>query len=138
MIVVGNDGEGDFIFGLDCVQVFFDCVNVLVIGVCDILGKNWQCVFYSFKGFGCSLGFVKLDLVGFGGEFSCFFVVVVFDVIFLFIIMGGIFFVMLSVLWLGVGICVYFGGNLNYFVICIFFVYISEEGDQGYKEIGWG
>lgn len=66
-IAAGNNGESEKAFSLNRVQVPSDCVNALSIGATDQIESGWKRASYSAVGPGRSPGFVKPDLVAFGG-----------------------------------------------------------------------
>lgn len=67
-VACGNNGE-DFDDPLLCrVQCPADGVNVLSIGAADRDGRKWQRAPYSAKGPGRSPGYVKPDVVAYGGS----------------------------------------------------------------------
>jgi hypothetical protein len=74
---VGNDGDLDRASGNARIQVPSDCVNGLAVGAADSTSPGqWKRADYSSIGPGRSPGFIKPDLVAFGGcEKEPFFVV---------------------------------------------------------------
>ena len=139
MIAVGNDGEGDTIAGLDRIQVPADCVNAMAIGACDSPDGTWTRAPYSSKGPGRSPGFVKPDLVDFGGVISRPFAVVALDIQqWRLAGMEGTSFAAPSVLRLGVGVRAHFGRSLNHLAIRALLIHTCECGVEDFTEIGWG
>ena len=66
-IAVGNDGEEDAKYGLNRIQVPSDSVNALAVGAVDSESNKWDKTSYSCVGPGRYPGFVKPDIVAFGG-----------------------------------------------------------------------
>ncbi len=69
-IAVGNTGDSNSEFGLNRVQVPSDCINAIAVGACDSQKQDWKRASYSSVGPGRSPGYVKPDLVAFGGSVS--------------------------------------------------------------------
>jgi hypothetical protein len=65
---VGNTGEADRAAGLARIQPCSDAVNGIGVGAADSLGAKWARASYSSIGPGRSPGFVKPDVVAFGGS----------------------------------------------------------------------
>lgn len=65
---VGNDGELDRAARLDRIQPPSDCVNAMSIGAIAGKAKNWKRAAYSCTGPGRRPGYVKPDVMAFGGE----------------------------------------------------------------------
>ena len=69
-VAVGNNGESDAALGLNRIQVPSDCINVLGIGACNSKSVLWSPAPYSAVGPGRRPGWVKPDLVAFGGSIA--------------------------------------------------------------------
>lgn len=67
-VAVGNNGTEDEELQLNRVQVPSDCVNVVAVGAADSTGAAWDRALYSAIGPGRSPGYVKPDLLAFGGS----------------------------------------------------------------------
>ena len=67
-VAVGNRGEENPATGYHRIQPPSDCVNALAVGAADSAGPKWKRAPYSCVGPGRSPGFVKPDLVAFGGS----------------------------------------------------------------------
>ncbi len=67
-IACGNNGENDRLGGLHRIQPPSDGVNMLGVGAADSFGTGWKRADYSACGPGRSPGYVKPDLVAFGGS----------------------------------------------------------------------
>lgn len=69
-VAVGNNGESDGALGLNRIQVPSDCVNALGIGACNSNTFLWSPAPYSAVGPGRRPGWVKPELVAFGGSIA--------------------------------------------------------------------
>lgn len=67
-VAVGNRGEESRDTGFHRIQPPSDCVNAVGVGACDSRGSGWKRAPYSCVGPGRCPGFIKLDLVSFGGS----------------------------------------------------------------------
>jgi hypothetical protein len=67
-VACGNNGEKDAALKLDRIQPPSDGVNMIAVGAADRLGTPWARALYSARGPGRSPGYVKPDLVSFGGS----------------------------------------------------------------------
>lgn len=67
-VAVGNNGDEDALLQLNRVQVPGDCVNAVAVGSANSVSSNWARAPYSAVGPGRSPGFVKPDLLAFGGS----------------------------------------------------------------------
>lgn len=67
-VAAGNNGEHDQLSGNARIQVPADCVNALAVGAADCDSHEWKRASYSAFGPGRSPGFIKPDLVAFGGS----------------------------------------------------------------------
>ncbi|MCY4304243.1 MAG: S8 family peptidase [Aestuariivita sp.] len=138
MIAVGNNGEGDSISGLDRIQVPADCVNAMAIGACDSPEKNWKRAPYSSKGPGRSPGFVKPDLVDFGGIINRPFVVVAPNMDLGLRATSGTSFAAPSAMRLATGVRAHFGKSLNHLSLRALLIHTCESGPEDITEIGRG
>jgi hypothetical protein len=75
-VAAGNNGERDWDAGNARIQVPADCVNALSVGSASNMMKNWQRAIYSAIGPGRRPGFVKPDVLAFGGDSSSYFHVI--------------------------------------------------------------
>ncbi len=69
-VACGNNGRDDRMLGLHRIQPPSDGVNMLAVGAADAPGSSWTRAAYSACGPGRSPGFVKPDLVAFGGSLA--------------------------------------------------------------------
>jgi hypothetical protein len=67
-LAVGNNGREDRASGNARVQVPSDCVNAIAVGAADSSKSTWKRASYSALGPGRSPGFVKPDVLSFGGS----------------------------------------------------------------------
>jgi hypothetical protein len=66
-VACGNNGENDKVLGLHRIQPPSDGVNMIAVGAANSSGASWQRAPYSACGPGRSPGYVKPDIVSFGG-----------------------------------------------------------------------
>lgn len=66
-VACGNNGQGDRALGLHRIQPPSDGVNMIAVGAANNPSPNWQRAPYSACGPGRSPGYVKPDIVSFGG-----------------------------------------------------------------------
>ena len=74
-VACGNNGESDAALGLNRIQPPSDGVNMIAVGAADRPDATWARAPYSAVGPGRSPGFVKPDVVAFGGSHSAPFLV---------------------------------------------------------------
>lgn len=67
-VAVGNNGEADRVTGNHRIQPPSDCVNAMGVGAADSRGDKWKRAPYSCMGPGRCPGFIKPDLLAFGGS----------------------------------------------------------------------
>jgi len=67
-VAVGNNGEADRATGNHRIQPPSDCVNAMGVGAADSRGDKWKRAPYSCMGPGRCPGFIKPDLLAFGGS----------------------------------------------------------------------
>lgn len=67
-VACGNNGERDTALGLNRVQPPSDGVNMIAVGAADRPDTSWERAPYSAVGPGRSPGYVKPDVVAFGGS----------------------------------------------------------------------
>ncbi|MCY4007003.1 MAG: S8 family peptidase [Rhodobacteraceae bacterium] len=138
LIAAGNGGESDSIAGLDRIQVPADCVNAMAIGACDSPSRTWKRAPYSSRGPGRSPGFVKPDLVDFGGVINQPFVVVTPDTRAGITGTGGTSLAAPSAMRLAVGVRAHFGKSLNHLAIRTLLVHTCEPSQEDMAEVGRG
>lgn len=67
-VAVGNNGEADRASGNHRIQPPSDCVNAMGVGASDSRGEKWKRASYSCMGPGRCPGYIKPDLLAFGGS----------------------------------------------------------------------
>ena len=140
-IAVGNNGQSDATERLNRIQVPSDCVNVLAIGACDTPGEGWRRAPYSAVGPGRQPGFVKPDLLEFGGYGDRVFLTVAQKIrsnTATLIGVMGTSYASPSVLRLAAGIKAHYGNYLSNLAIRGLLIHTSENNDSSVEEIGWG
>ena len=136
---VGNDGEADRDAGLARIQPSSDAVNGIGVGASDGEGAGWARAPYSSVGPGRSPGFVKPDLVTFGGgqgtnEFN------VLDLDRAGHASGrcGTSFSSPYAMRAGIGIRAHFGTRLGAPAIKALLVHHADAGSHHRHDVGWG
>ena len=136
---VGNDGEADRDAGLARIQPSSDAVNGIGVGASDGEGAVWARAPYSSVGPGRSPGFVKPDLVTFGGgrgtnEFN------VLDLDRAGHASGrcGTSFSSPYAMRAGIGIRAHFGTRLGAPAIKALLVHHADAGSHHRHDVGWG
>lgn len=136
---VGNDGEADRDAGLARIQPSSDAVNAIAVGAADSDGVGWARAPYSSVGPGRSPGFVKPDVVAFGGchgadEFH------VLDLDRAGHAAGrcGTSFSSPYAMRAGIGIRAHFGTRLGAPAIKALLVHHADAGKHHRHDVGWG
>ena len=140
-IAVGNNGQSDATERLNRILVPSDCVNALAIGACDTPGEGWRRAPYSAVGPGRQPGFVKPDLLEFGGYGDRVFLTVdqkIRSNTATLIGVMGTSYASPSVLRLAAGIKAHYGNYLSNLAIRGLLIHTSENDDSSVEEIGWG
>ncbi len=137
-LAAGNNGHLDRASGNARIQPPSDCVNGLCIGAADSQGDNWQKASYSCIGPGRLPGYIKPDLLGFGGSTKEFFWVVDNDNAGFSIPVQGTSFAAPLVLRGAVGVRALFGSNLNPLAIKTLLIHSSEKENHDIADVGWG
>lgn len=136
---VGNSGEKDRAAGLARIQPSSDAVNGIGVGAADSISATWARASYSSVGPGRSPGFVKPDVVAFGGsrganEFH---------------LLGldqrghatgrcGTSFSSPSACRTGIGVRAHFGTRLSAPAVKALLVHHADPGGHHRHEVGWG
>lgn len=137
-VAVGNNGEYDRDSGNARIQVPSDCVNALSVGSATSVGENWERASYSAIGPGRRPGFVKPDVLAFGGAPSEYFHVLspgkksqVSPTL-------GTSYASPYLLRNAVGIRAILGENLSTLAIKALLIHASCAGKYSKQEVGWG
>ncbi|NSZ87082.1 S8 family peptidase (plasmid) [Agrobacterium tumefaciens] len=137
-VAVGNNGNEDAELQLNRVQVPGDCVNVVAVGATDSTKEDWERAPYSAVGPGRSPGFVKPDLMAFGGSAGEYFHALT---------PGrrpslspqlGTSFAAPNLLRSAVGIRAILGNDLSVLAIKALLVHSATQNDLPQAEVGWG
>jgi hypothetical protein len=134
----GNTGQDDWDSGNARIQPSSDGVNAVGIGAATTLGPKWERAPYSSIGPGRNPGFVKPDLLAFGGSNAePFWILDQQNPGFSGARMGTSYAAPYG-LRTGVGIKAHFGGQLSAAAIRALMVHHSVREDQPQREVGWG
>ena len=132
----GNNGRLNQAHGLCRVQPAADGVNVLAVGAADRTGDGWARAPYSACGPGRSPGFVKPDVLAFGGSDSHrFFVAEPGDQA---RGVSGTSFAAPAAARLGVGLRALFGSQITPVGIKALLVHGGRDSPHAQREVGWG
>lgn len=133
-IAVGNDG--DQIWPASRIQVPSDCVNALAVGSADSADGSWKRATYSSIGPGRHPGYVKPDLVQFGGSSG---------ELFNFILTKnnlaegmGTSYASPALLRVAAGLRAYFGSDLSSQAIRALLIHTANSKGISREEVGWG
>jgi hypothetical protein len=137
-IAVGNNGELDRISGNARIQIPSDCVNGISVGSSDSQDNDWHRASYSAIGPGRSPGFIKPDLMAFGGTSSNYFHVLEPEISPTLSPTLGTSFASPFLLRTAVGIRAYLGDRLSILGIKALLVHTANRGDNNPVEVGWG
>src|SRR6185369_11336555 len=137
-IAAGNNGHLDKASGNARIQPPSDCVNGLCVGAADSQGDDWKRANYSCIGPGRLPGYVKPDLLGFGGSTKEFFWVVDNTNPGFAAGVKGTSFAAPFILRAAAGVRSTFGGNLSTLAIKALLIHSSERKDYDAIEVGWG
>ncbi|MFI4971035.1 MAG: S8 family peptidase [Hyphomicrobiales bacterium] len=137
-IAVGNTGQSEPSSGEARIQVPSDCVNGLSVGSADTLHDDWSRAPYSSFGPGRSPGFVKPDVVQFGGHGREKFLVYDKDRVPHLAETAGTSFAAPSALRLAVGVRAHFGNRLSPLALKALLVHTAESRGLDKSDVGWG
>jgi hypothetical protein len=136
---VGNTGEADHDAGLARIQPCGDAVNGIGVGAANSLESPWSRASYSSIGPGRSPGFVKPDLLAFGGAFGAAeFQVMDMDQVGHATGQCGTSFAAPSVCRSGIGVRAHFGTKLTAPAVKALLVQHADPGQHPRHEVGWG
>jgi hypothetical protein len=137
-LAAGNQGRKDWSSGNARIQPPSDCVNGLCVGAADCQDEGWQRAPYSSIGPGRLPGYVKPDLLEFGGSSKELFNFVDGADSGFSIQNGGTSFAAPLVLRKAVGIRSIFGKDLNPLTIKALLIHSSDKKKNSSIEVGWG
>ena len=137
-LAAGNKGHLDKDSGNARIQPPSDCINGLCVGAADCQGSSWKKAEYSCVGPGRLPGYVKPDLLGFGGSSKEAFWVLDGSRPGYTVPVQGTSFAAPLILRAAVGIRATFGNNLSPLAIKALLIHSSKNGNQNISEVGWG
>lgn len=137
-IAAGNNGAMDSSTGLNRIQVPSDVVNGVAIGAADKSSREWNRAGYSAVGPGRSPGFVKPDLVAFGGSGAEYFHAVGMGSDSNLEPLTGTSFAAPLVLRSAVGIRAIMGNTLSALAIKALLIHSAQRDGKDFREVGWG
>ena len=136
-LAAGNNGHLDKPSGNARIQPPSDCVNGLCVGAADRQGSPWKKAGYSCIGPGRLPGYIKPDILGFGGSTKEPFWVVKNNSGHAVPVSGTSFAAPLA-LRVATGIRATFGNNLSPLAIKALLIHSCESNSEDISEIGWG
>lgn len=137
-VAVGNNGDQDAELQLNRVQVPGDCVNVVAVGAANSTKASWERASYSAVGPGRSPGYVKPDLVAFGGSAEEYFHALTPAKRPSLSPQLGTSFAAPYLLRSAVGIRAILGNDLSILAIKALLVHSANQNDLPQAEVGWG
>ena len=137
-VAVGNNGVRDAFLRYDRVQVPADCVNAVAVGAANSSDITWRRARYSAKGPGRSPGFIKPDLMAFGGSSKEYFHALVPGSRSELVPLQGTSFAAPNVLRSAVGIRAVLGADLSPLAIKALLIHAADANGHETAEVGWG
>jgi hypothetical protein len=137
-IAAGNSGANDWDSGNARIQAPADGVNILAVGATDRKGKNWKRAGYSSIGPGRRPGFIKPDIVAFGGSSTNPFWVLDRDRAGYAVPIQGTSFASPNALRAGLGVRAYLGPVVQPVGLKALLIHHSDDGNHEVREVGWG
>jgi len=137
-IAAGNAGGNDWDSGNARIQTPADGVNVLAVGAADKTGKTWKRAEYSSIGPGRRPGFVKPDVVAFGGSPAAPFWVLDMNKPGYALPIQGTSFASPNALRAAVGVRAYLGPVIQAIGLKALLIHHSNDGEHDAREVGWG
>lgn len=137
-VAVGNNGSRDELLRYDRVQVPSDSVNAVAVGATTSAGANWSRAGYSAKGPGRSPGFIKPDLMAFGGSSKEYFHALVPGSQPELVPLRGTSFAAPSILRSAVGVRAVLGAELSPLAIKALLIHAADANGHEAVDVGWG
>jgi len=137
-VAAGNNGQRDQTLGYDRIQVPSDSVNAVAVGAATNSGDVWNKAGYSAKGPGRSPGFVKPDLLAFGGSGKEYFHALVSSNQPELVPLQGTSFAAPSILRSAVGVRAVLGSELSPLAIKALLIHAADDCGYDTAEVGWG
>ena len=137
-VAVGNNGQRDEVLRYDRVQVPSDSVNAISVGSATNTGSTWRKANYSAKGPGRSPGFIKPDLMAFGGSSREYFHALVPTAQPELVPLQGTSFAAPSILRSAVGIRAVLGADLSPLALKALLIHSADDNGHETVDVGWG
>ncbi|MNJ26871.1 hypothetical protein D3C77_213620 [compost metagenome] len=137
-VAVGNNGLRDDVLRYDRVQVPSDSVNAVAVGSATNTGTTWRRANYSAKGPGRSPGFIKPDLMAFGGSSKEYFHTLVPAAKPELVPLQGTSYAAPSILRSAVGVRAVLGAELSPLAIKALLIHTADDNGHDAVDVGWG
>jgi hypothetical protein len=137
-IAAGNSGANDWESGNARIQAPGDGVNILSVGAADSNDKKWKRATYSSIGPGRRPGYIKPDVLAFGGSTTSPFWVLDRDKPGYAVPIQGTSFASPNALRAGLGVRAYLGPVVQPIGLKALLVHHSDDGSHEAREVGWG
>ncbi|WP_417526370.1 S8 family peptidase [Marinomonas shanghaiensis] len=137
-VAVGNNGLRDDVLRYDRVQVPSDSVNAVAVGAATSVGSSWRKANYSAKGPGRSPGFIKPDLMAFGGSSKEYFHALTAAIRPELVPLQGTSFAAPSILRSAVGVRSVLGAELSPLAIKALLIHSADDNGHDVADVGWG
>jgi hypothetical protein len=137
-IAVGNNGEPQTDTQERRIQVPSDCVNALSLGAADSVKDGWGRASYSALGPGRAPGFVKPDVLEFGGTATEPFIVYTPGIPGQVAYTAGTSFASPSGLRRAIAVRTHFGERLTPLGIKALLIHSADSGEHAKSDVGWG
>ncbi|CAD7559979.1 S8 family peptidase [Aeromonas hydrophila] len=137
-VAVGNNGLRDDVLRYNRVQVPSDSVNAVAVGAATNTGTTWRRANYSAKGPGRSPGFIKPDLMAFGGSSKEYFHALVPAAKPELVPLQGTSFAAPSILRSAVGVRAVLGAELSPLAIKALLIHAADNSGHDAVDVGWG
>lgn len=137
-IAVGNTGDSNSDYGLNRIQIPSDCINAIAVGACDSMKQDWKRASYSSVGPGRNPGYVKPDLVAFGGSATEPFLALCSNYPSRISESEGTSFSTPLALKIASGILAYYDRKISTLATRTLLVHTSENNSIDKSEVGWG
>jgi len=137
-IAAGNSGANDWDSGNARIQAPSDGVNILCVGAADSDRRKWKRANYSSIGPGRRPGYIKPDVLAFGGSATSPFWVLDRDKPGYTMPTQGTSFASPNALRAGLGVRAYLGPVVQAIGLKALLVHHSDDADYEAREVGWG
>lgn len=137
-VAVGNNGGRDAVLRYDRVLVPADSVNAIAVGATNTVESDWRRAGYSAKGPGRSPGFIKPDLMAFGGSSKQYFHALVPGAQPELVPLQGTSFAAPAILRSAVGVRAVLGAELTPLAIKALLIHSADSNGHEAAEVGWG